>query len=190
MESQEMILAYTKQKRTFFADASHTIAFADSDGNLRDYFVILRCHQMLDQLPMMLYMESSGIIHERLKKEGNRSVVYGLHTDIDTFYFYKMNSSGKIFASHTYYHLNERWNPVQHENLDVSYSKAPSRMRRWWDVKNKKWRSSWVLTDEIVTQIDNILENAEEDCYEIKEKPLDWTDKWLDPYDDRVKLYQ
>jgi hypothetical protein len=50
-------------------------------------------------------------------------------------------------------------------------------------VKNKKWRSSWALTDEILTQIDNILENAggrrrwARDCYEISEKPSDWSDE-------------
>jgi hypothetical protein len=60
-------------------------------------------------------------------------------------------------------------------------------MKRWWDVKNKKWRSSWALTDEILTQIDNILENAggrrrwARDCYEISEKPSDWSDEWLMP---------
>jgi hypothetical protein len=51
-------------------------------------------------------------------------------------------------------------------------------MKRWWEVKNKKWRSSWALTDDIVTQIDNILENAGKDCYGISEKPSDWTDEW------------
>ncbi|KAL2865499.1 uncharacterized protein BJX67DRAFT_382730 [Aspergillus lucknowensis] len=80
--SQGVVLPYTKQKRTFLADASHTVAFADSDGNLRDYFVIRRCcGRITSQLPMFVYM---GIIHERLKREGKNSVVYGLHTDIET----------------------------------------------------------------------------------------------------------
>jgi hypothetical protein len=44
------------------------------------------------------------------------------------------------------------------------------------------WRSSWSGTDGIVTQIDSILENAEEDCYGIEAKPSEWTDEWLQPY--------
>jgi hypothetical protein len=59
----------------------------------------------------------------------------------------------------------------------MPYSEAPSYIRRFWDSKNERWRTSWSGTEEFVTQVDNIWERADEDCYGLKGTASEGTDE-------------
>jgi hypothetical protein len=58
----------------------------------------------------------------------------------------------------------------------MTYSEAPSYIRWSWGSKNEKWKTSWSGMEDFVTQVDNILETADEDCYGIKRPTSEWTD--------------
>ncbi|CEL00467.1 hypothetical protein ASPCAL00067 [Aspergillus calidoustus] len=170
VKGQQMVLPYRdkhtalpKDQEYFLADSTYAIGFKDSTGRVRDYFIILWERVINKRLPLILYM---AITHLRLKREGRNAVVYGLHTDMSTFVFLKIDRNSELIEN-----LGE---------LDLLYGFS-GRVReprdRCWDVTTKTMRPPWSGLDELVTQIDNILETADEDCYGVRGPASVWSDQ-------------
>jgi hypothetical protein len=85
--------------------------------------------------------------------------------------------SDQIQVFETSCSFGAHFNPLYPRGAQMTYSEAPSYIRWFWDSENEKRKTSWSGMEDFVTQVDNILETADEDCYGIKGPTSEWTDE-------------